>query len=209
VEGHGRRFSALDREPGLSSHPARKPLEVLARMMEIRFPETAAHAQEVAALVHRVGWFLGLPGTALAEIGLASRFHDIGKAAVPAGVLLKPGPLDQAERKLMACHVEWGAELLRHLPDCATIALIVRHHHEQWDGGGYPDGLKRDDIPRASRIIGVCDAYAAMTADRPYRPALDPQAAREELRRGAGSQFDPVAVTAVLGTMADTSNEEA
>jgi HD-GYP domain-containing protein (c-di-GMP phosphodiesterase class II) len=104
----------------------------------------------------------------------------------------------------MACHAEWGAELLRNLPDCETVAAIVRHHHERWDGRGYPDGLARRDIPHASRIIGVCDAYAAMVSDRPFRPALDPIVARNELRRVAGAQFDPDAVKALLGAIAPT-----
>jgi two-component system cell cycle response regulator len=167
--------------------------------MEIRHPATAAHHREVAEVVFRVGCFLDLTVDALAEVELAACVHDIGKTAVPDRVLLKPGPLDPSEWRVMACHVEWGAELLRHMPDCATIATIVRHHHERWDGGGYPDGLAGGDIPRASRIIGVCDAYAAMVSDRPYRPALDPIVARGDLRRGAGSQFDPDAVEALLG----------
>jgi HD-GYP domain-containing protein (c-di-GMP phosphodiesterase class II) len=175
-------------------------------MMEIRFPQTAEHAHEVADLVLRVGKRLDLSRKVLAEAEMASRFHDIGKAAVPEGVLLKPGPLNQIERGLMACHVEWGAELLRHLPDCEAIALIVRHHHERWDGGGYPDGLERDEIPRVSRLIAVCDAYAAMVEDRPYRPALDPDEARDELLRGAGSQFDPGAVKALLRAMSPGAN---
>jgi two-component system, cell cycle response regulator len=113
-------------------------------------------------------------------------------------VLLKPSQLDGSEWQVMACHAEWGAQLLAHLPGCATAATIVRHHHENWDGSGYPDGLVAEKIPRASRIIGVCDAYAAMVADRPYRPALRPAVAREALIGAAGSQFDPDAVDALL-----------
>jgi HD-GYP domain-containing protein (c-di-GMP phosphodiesterase class II) len=167
-------------------------------MIEVSFPETALHAREVADLALRVGCFLGLPGEALAEVEMAGCFHDVGKAAVPERVLRKPGPLNRTEWRLMAYHVDSGVEILRHLPECAPIARVVRHHHERWDGEGYPDGLAGDEIPRASRIIGVCDAYAAMVADRPYRPALDPLVAREELRREAGSQFDPDAVRALL-----------
>jgi HD-GYP domain-containing protein (c-di-GMP phosphodiesterase class II) len=169
--------------------------------MEIRDPITAAHSRQVAGLVLRVGYFMGLPEGELAEVELAASFHDIGKTAVPDEVLLKAGPLDRSEWGCMACHSEWGAELLRHLPDCAGVASIVRHHHERWDGGGYPDGLRGRNIPSPSRIIGVCDAYDAMIADRPYRRALDPIVAREKLRQGAGSHFDPDAVEALLGTL--------
>jgi HD-GYP domain-containing protein (c-di-GMP phosphodiesterase class II) len=167
-------------------------------MIEVSYPETALHAREVADLALRVGLYLGLPGEALAAVEMAGCFHDVGKAAVPERVLRKPGPLNRTEWRLMAYHVDSGVELLRHLPDCAPIARVVRHHHERWDGAGYPDGLAGDEIPRASRIVGVCDAYAAMVADRPYRSALDPLVAREELRREAGSQFDPDVVKALL-----------
>jgi HD-GYP domain-containing protein (c-di-GMP phosphodiesterase class II) len=142
---------------------------------------------------------MGLSGDELSELELAANFHDVGKTAVPDLVLLKPGQLDRGEWRMMACHAEWGAELLMHLPDCKAMASIVRHHHESWDGSGYPDGLAGADIPRASRIIGVCDAYAAMVADRPYRKALRPSVARETLAGAAGSQFDPDAVAALLG----------
>jgi putative nucleotidyltransferase with HDIG domain len=167
-------------------------------MLELSDPYTSEHARDVAEHAPRVGELLGLDEAAIEELELAARFHDIGKIAVPEDVLHKPGPLDDAERELMACHVEWGAEMLRHLPDCEAIAHIVRHHHERYDGGGYPDGLAADEIPLASRVIAACDAYGAMVSDRPYRPALTPHRAVEELRHGAGSQFDPDAVAAVL-----------
>ena len=171
-------------------------------MMEVSDPDTSEHAREVAALVPEVGHMMGLGGESLEELELAARFHDIGKTAVPEEVLRKPGPLSEGEWRVMACHVEWGAEILRHLPDCEQIAKIVRHHHEHYDGGGYPDGLKDGSIPLASRIITACDAYGAMLSDRPYRPALDQSTAVDELRRGAGSQFDPDAVAAMLEAMA-------
>jgi diguanylate cyclase len=202
LEGQGRRFRARQYEWERESHRAQKALELLQRTMEIRDPITAAHAREVAGLAVRVGHFLDLPDEQLAEVELAACFHDIGKAAVPDRVLLKRGPLDRSEWGCMACHPEWGAELLRHLPDCAGVASIVRHHHERWDGGGYPDRLERREIPQASRIICVCDAYDAMVTDRPYRMALDPGVAREKVRVGAGSHFDPEAVEALLGALA-------
>jgi putative nucleotidyltransferase with HDIG domain len=166
--------------------------------MDLSDPATSEHSREIAGLVPQVGRVLGIRGGAAQELELAARFHDIGKVAVPDEVLRKPGPLDDYEWQLMACHVEWGAELLRHLPECETIAEIVRHHHERYDGGGYPDGLKGQQIPLASRIITVCDAYGAMISDRPYRRALPRRDALNELRDGAGEQFDPAAVAAVL-----------
>jgi putative nucleotidyltransferase with HDIG domain len=167
-------------------------------MMDMNDLATSEHGREVAQLVPRVAQVLGVTGDEMTELELAARFHDIGKVAVPEHVLGKPGPLDESEREVMACHVEWGAELLRHLPGCEWIAQIVRHHHERFDGGGYPDGLSGDDIPLASRIIAACDAYGAMVADRPYRRALGTEQVCDELRGGAGSQFDPAAVAAVL-----------
>jgi putative nucleotidyltransferase with HDIG domain len=182
-------------------------LEVLARVMDLSDPATSEHSRDIAGLVPRVGRLLGVRGDDAEELELAARFHDIGKVAVPEEVLRKPGPLDDREWRLMACHVEWGAELLRHLPECESIARIVRHHHERYDGGGYPDGLSGEQIPLASRIITVCDAYGAMISDRPYRRALPRRHALNELRDGAGEQFDPAAVAAVLSVAEETPAE--
>jgi HD-GYP domain-containing protein (c-di-GMP phosphodiesterase class II) len=185
---------------------ARKALEVLARVMDLSDPATSEHSRDIADLVPRVGKVMGVRGDAAAELELAARFHDIGKVAVPEEILRKPGPLDDREWHLMACHAEWGAELLRHLPECGTIARIVRHHHERYDGGGYPDGLRGAEIPLASRIITVCDAYGAMISDRPYRRALPRRHALNELRDGAGEQFDPAAVAAVLSVAEEAAD---
>ena len=176
--------------------------------MDLSDPATSEHSRDIAGLVPKVAHKLGIRGEAAAELELAARFHDIGKVAVPDEVLRKPGPLDDKEWQLMACHVEWGAELLRHLPECETIAEIVRHHHERYDGGGYPDGLRGQEIPLASRVITVCDAYGAMISNRPYRRALPRRDALNELRDGAGEQFDPAAVAAVL-SVADAVTADA
>jgi HD-GYP domain-containing protein (c-di-GMP phosphodiesterase class II) len=181
-----------------NGHQARKPLEILARMMDMSDPATSEHGRDVAGLVPQVGRRLGLDGAALEELELAARFHDVGKVAVPNEILRKPGPLTEGEWRLMKCHVDWGAELLRHVPGCETIAEVVRHHHERYDGAGYPDGLEGEAIPLASRIISACDAWGAMVSDRPYRAALGPEEAVRELEKGAGAQFDPAAVEAVI-----------
>ncbi len=198
VEGIG-----ADREPRSS---ACEGLDTLAEMMDLNVPDTSRHASEVAELVPRVGELLGVTGDALAELELAARFHDVGKMAVPESVLRKPGPLDEQEWEVMACHAKWGAELLQRMPGCDSIARIVRHHHERYDGGGYPDGLKGEDIPMASRIISACDAYGAMVSDRPYRRALDQSRVLEELEAGAGLQFDPEAVSAVISVTRGTAD---
>jgi putative nucleotidyltransferase with HDIG domain len=183
---------------------ARKALDVLARVMDLSDPATSEHSRDIAELVKQVAALFGIQGEAAEELELAARFHDIGKVAVPEEVLRKPGPLNAHEWDLMACHVEWGAELLRHLPECEGIARIVRHHHERYDGRGYPDGLQGEAIPLASRIITVCDAYGAMVSDRPYRSALPQSTALAELRAGAGEQFDPNAVDAMLSVTEDS-----
>jgi two-component system cell cycle response regulator len=152
------------------------------------------HSREVAAWAWAVGERLRLGVAELLELELGALLHDLGKVRVPEPVLSKPGPLDSAERELVNHHPVWGAELLEQIPGLEPVAAIVRHHHERWDGAGYPDGLCHDRIPMGSRIVAVCDAYQAMTSARPYRAALPPAAAAFELRAGAGSQFDPALV---------------
>jgi putative nucleotidyltransferase with HDIG domain len=166
--------------------------------MELSDPATSDHSREIADLALHAGRRLGLSDKDCGEVELAARFHDIGKVSVPVEILRKPGPLDDDEWQLMSRHAEWGAEMLHYLPGCKPIARIVRHHHERYDGGGYPDRLKGDDIPLASRIIAVCDAYGAMVTNRPYRRALHRLEALDELHRGAGSQFDPEVVAVVV-----------
>jgi HD-GYP domain-containing protein (c-di-GMP phosphodiesterase class II) len=167
-------------------------------MMDVHDLPTADHGKDVADLATRVGAVLGLHRAALDELELAARFHDIGKVAVPTEILRKRGPLDEREWRVMERHVEWGADLLMHLPGCETLARIVRHHHERYDGAGYPDGLKGAEIPLAGRIVAACDAYGAMRSDRPYRAALAEARAVAELEEGSGRQFDPAVVEALV-----------
>jgi hypothetical protein len=155
---------------------------------------TAGHSNAVVAWACSVGERLRLSLPDLLELELGALLHDLGKVRVPDRVLRKPGPLDPGERELVNRHPVWGAELLEQVPGLEPVATIVRFHHERWDGAGYPDGLGRDRIPVASRIVAVCDAYQAMTSVRPYRAALPPAAAAYELRAGAGTQFDPALV---------------
>jgi HD-GYP domain-containing protein (c-di-GMP phosphodiesterase class II) len=166
--------------------------------MDLSDPDTSRHSRDIEELVRRVGRELGITGDAAEELELAARYHDIGKVAVPEEILRKRGPLDAQEWEVMVCHVEWGAELLAHLPECASIATIVRHHHERYDGRGYPDGLAGTRIPLGSRIVAACDAYGAMVSDRPYRRAFPRWRAIQELRDGVGTQFDPAVANAVV-----------
>ena len=127
--------------------------------------------------------------------------HDIGKIALPDGILRKPGPLDDEEWETMRRHPVHGAEMVAEVPGLRHLAPMVRAEHERWDGNGYPDGLAGEEIPLASRITLVCDAYHAMTSDRPYRRALSAEDARAEVADGLGSQFCPTAGRALLATL--------
>src|SRR5436309_2126424 len=152
----------------------------------------------IAAAGQGVPWeLLHLETTSLGELEFAARLHDVGKIRVPDAVLHKPGPLDHTEYDVIRCHAAWGAETLATIPGLQAVAAVVRFHHERWDGTGYPDGLRGARIPLASRIICVCDAYAAMTADRPYRLAMVRGEALSEVVEGSGSQFDPMVVSAL------------
>jgi HD-GYP domain-containing protein (c-di-GMP phosphodiesterase class II) len=156
------------------------------------------HAAEVAELATKVGGGAGLSSAALVELELAARLHDVGKDAVPPRILSKPAPLTEAEWAIMRRHPEWGSAMLADIPGLEDVASAVRAHHEHWDGNGYPQGLAGADIPFASRIVAVCDAFSAMTTERPYRGALPVAEALAELRRCTATQFDPAVVEAFL-----------
>lgn len=156
------------------------------------------HAAEVAELALDLGQTLGLSREALLELELAARLHDVGKRAVPISILNKPAPLSDAEWSVMRRHPEWGSGMLADVPGLEAIAHAVHAHHERWDGSGYPLGLRGKEIPFASRIVAVCDAFSAMTAERPYRAARSVDDAIDELCRCAGDQFDPAVVAAFV-----------
>jgi GAF domain-containing protein len=176
-------------------------VEALAAAMDMRDRRTARHSEDVVGLARRVGELLELEAASLLELEFAARLHDVGKIQVPDAVLNKPGPLDPDESDVIRCHSAWGSETLSRIPGLEAVATIVRFHHERWDGSGYPDGLAGPRIPLASRIISVCDAYGAMTCDRPYRGAMEPHDALCEVRAGAGSQFDPAVVAALIDAL--------
>jgi diguanylate cyclase len=177
-------------------------VEALAAAMDMRDRRTARHSEDVVALAKRVGALLELEDAALLELEFAARLHDVGKIQVPDAVLNKPGPLSPEENDVIRRHAVWGAETLSRIPGLEAVATVVRYHHERWDGAGYPDGLSGARIPLASRIISVCDAYGAMTCDRPYRIAMNPDEALREIQQAAGAQFDPSVVAALVDALA-------
>ncbi|MCC6223544.1 MAG: HD-GYP domain-containing protein [Thermoleophilia bacterium] len=160
-------------------------------------PYTAAHSRRVRRLALALGEELELRPDELVALGHAALFHDIGKLAVPAEILLKPARLDEAEWVLMRRHSADGAELAGSLGLHRDAVPAIRHHHERFDGGGYPDGLAGEAIPLAARIIHVADALDSMLTTRPYRSGRPARAALTELRREAGAQFCPRCVAAL------------
>jgi diguanylate cyclase (GGDEF)-like protein len=176
---------------GRSSGAAEQARDVLMRTMQAKHPALRDHSGEVAQLAIAVARRLGMTAEEIDEVARAAELHDVGKVGIPDAILDKPGPLDEDEWTFMRQHTILGERILSAAAALRPIALLVRSSHERWDGSGYPDGLSGIAIPRGARIIAVCDAYEAMTADRPYRPALSREAACAELRATAGSQFDP------------------
>lgn len=176
-------------------------IAVLCDALEAKDLYTAGHADDVSALAVAVARRLGMDNAACRLVGFAGLMHDVGKVAVRTEVLTKPGRLDPGEYDEMKQHVVVGAQMLERIPFLANVAPLVRSSHERWDGAGYPDGLSGEAIPAGARVISACDAWHAMTSDRPYRAALATDVAEAELRRHAGSQFDPAAVSALLAEL--------
>jgi diguanylate cyclase (GGDEF)-like protein len=183
--------------------------EALAAALEAKDAYTAAHARSIVELAEAVGQRLGMDEEALRDLRFGAAFHDIGKISVPEAILNKPGPLDPHERLVMERHTIVGEQILAPVEFLENVRRLVRHEHERWDGRGYPDGLAGPQIPLGARIILVCDALHAMTSDRPYRSAMSGEEALEELRRHAGTQFDPAVVAAVLELIEDPDAEQA
>jgi two-component system, cell cycle response regulator len=170
--------------------------DVLMRTLSETRPDLHAHLRGTAELARAVGRELGMRPDALNEVARAAELHDVGKMAIPDAILEKTGPLDDAEWSFMRRHTIIGERILLAAPALRSAARLVRASHERWDGLGYPDGLKGEDIPLAARVVAVCDAYHAMTTDRPHRPRRSRPEALAELYRCAGTQFDPEVVGA-------------
>jgi putative nucleotidyltransferase with HDIG domain len=174
---------------------------VLADTVEMQDSYTAEHANEVAELAVRVGERLGVGGDELDRLRYGALLHDVGKIGVPGELLRKDGALTDAERGLMDRHTAIGARMLERIPFLAPVAPLVRSAHERHDGGGYPDGLAGEAIPRGAMIIATCDAYHAMTSDRTYRAAMPRAEAIAELAANSGTQFDPVVARALIAEL--------
>ncbi|MGH9902579.1 MAG: HD-GYP domain-containing protein, partial [Pyrinomonadaceae bacterium] len=155
---------------------------------------TGEHSKKTARLAEAVALRCGLSEEAALYVKLGALLHDVGKIGVPEEVLRKPTGLTDEETAIMRRHVHHGEQALSGVPHMEAVRAMVMHHHEWWDGGGYPAGLCGEEIPLGARIIGVVDAYDAMTSDRPYRKRLPREVAVERLRAAAGTQFDPVVV---------------
>jgi two-component system, cell cycle response regulator len=185
---------------GKSQHPTRSGDEthaVLKRIFRERERGFSNHIEGVARLAVQAGRALSLEAEDLDVLARAAELHDVGKIAIPDDVLHKPGPLDPVEWDLMRTHTLIGSRILGAAPAMKPVGDLVRSSHERWDGAGYPDRLAGENIPLGARIIAICDAFDAMTGERPYKTPITAQEAVAELRRCAGTQFDPLLVETV------------
>jgi HD-GYP domain-containing protein (c-di-GMP phosphodiesterase class II) len=173
------------------SSASRQSTDVLLKVLSERNAELAEHLTGVSALATRTAERLGVSDHEIKRIGLAAELHDVGKTAIPDAILQKPGPLDANEWEFMRQHTVIGERIIHAAPSLAPTAELVRSSHEAFDGSGYPDGLAGEAIPLGARIISICDAFDAMTSKRAYRDAMTLDEAIAELRRCAGTQFDP------------------
>jgi putative nucleotidyltransferase with HDIG domain len=159
---------------------------------------TAAHMRAVAQIARLIGLEMVLPAQEIGVLSAGALLHDLGKIAVPNTVLKKPGPLTPEEQALTRLHPVTGANILKHIRVLRPVVPAVRHHHERFDGNGYPEGLSCEEIPLAARVILVADALDAITAARPYQQGVSREEALEEIVRNAGTQFDPEVVEVLL-----------
>jgi len=171
------------------SHSA--TLEALGSAIDLRDGPTAGHSRRVLLYSVKIAEAIGGMEDQLKTLGMGAWLHDIGKLAIPDGILLKPGALNEQEREIMQRHVALGYDLVKGIPFLADAAEIILAHHERHDGSGYPRGLRGKDIPMFARIFAVADSFDAMTSDRPYRSALPVQTARSVIDAGGGKLFDP------------------
>ena len=177
----------------------RAAVRALGLALDRRDGETGGHTDRVVDQGQRLGQALGLAGADLVALEIGSVLHDVGKIGIPDRVLLKPGRLDAAERALINTHPVEGERFAAALEWLPPTALgLIRHHHERWDGQGYPDGLAGEQIPLLARLFAVVDVYDALTSRRPYKAAWPPDQARDEIARQAGRQFDPQIVDVFL-----------
>jgi len=193
---------------GSSRSAGRQSSDVLLQAFSERYPATNPHGYSVAEVASAVADRLGVPAEEAIHIGQAGELHDVGKIAIPDAILEKPGALDADEWEYVRQHPLVGERIVAAAPALSEAARLVRSTHERWDGSGYPDGLAGEDIPLGSRIIAICDAYNAMMGARSYRPGIGEEMAFEQLRRCAGSQFDPELVRVFFAVHAELRAHE-
>ena len=191
------------RQAILGMETAQSVVAALANAVEAKDLVTEEHCERLAMVVTRLAERVALPVEEREAIAYGALLHDVGKIGVPEAILSKPGPLSTEEWTVLRRHPEIGERICRPLGLSAEFVPIVRHHHERWDGAGYPDGLRGAAIPLGARIVGLADAYDAMTHDRPYRRAFSVAHALAELRRESGRQFDPDLVEPFIDTIDD------
>lgn len=166
-------------------------VECITSALDARDPYTGKHSERVSDMACFIGELMGLTEAETQEIHIAGHLHDIGKIGIPDRVLLKEGKLDDEEWTLMKKHPEIGADILSKSSHFARLAAIILHHHERWDGKGYPFGAKGTEIPLGARIIAVCDSIDAMASKRAYRNALPLEVCKAEIEKNVGIMYDP------------------
>ena len=192
----------LDKGERQRASVTRQTGDVLLQALQEREPDLRGHVGVVGRLAEATAADLGLGREERERIALAAQLHDVGKMAVPDAILAKPGPLDEGELSFIRQHTVVGERILRAAPALGRVAPLVRSSHERFDGTGYPDRLAGEEIPLGARVVAVCDAFHAMTSQRPYSPARRVEEALAELRRCAGAQFDPEVVEAFCAALA-------
>ena len=184
-------------------HAYRKSITALAAAVETKDAGTVGHAQRVAHLTVEVARRLGIGGRRIRRIEYAALVMDMGKANVPQRVLNKKDPLTPQEWEIIKSHSRLGSEMAAAVPFLADTALCILHHHEYWNGSGYPDGLKGEQIPIESRILAVASDYDAMVSERPYHAPMSPEQAASEIRKGISVKYDPSVAEAFLELLAE------
>jgi HD domain len=187
----GRRARALQRQVRTIRAAEKDAVLILARAAEAKDEDTGEHVARVGELSAALAERIGLTAAEIEDIRYSAMLHDVGKLHVPDRILLKPGPLLPDEWDLMRQHTVWGARIMGSSSAFETARAIARWHHEDWDGAGYPDGLRREAIPLVARMVRLADVFDALRSDRPYKPAWEFERCLEEIQRNAGRQFDP------------------
>ena len=183
-------------------------MRALASVIDAREPHGRGHSVRVAMYARNLAEEIGLSPERAEVLEQAARLHDIGKINIQDNILGKKGSLTEKEWEMMKYHADWGGEILKMLPFLKSAATYIRHHHERYDGGGYPAKLQGKDVPLEARILCLADAYDAMLSPRPYRKRLTPEEAEEELLKHSGTQFDPVLVKAFLRALSQRKQKK-